>query len=129
MIGFVAAMGISCQSFALAYLVHVWELRQEQGEIEFRKSDAQGIPFRCILLVVFFTLGFFSMPALITGYQNRDEKGNNGEVVTALVASSFFLLFGQVVVMMFKSAKKQEEIGRNNDIMNDDKAVPLLEQA
>ena len=26
MIGFVAAMGISCWSFALAYFVHVWEL-------------------------------------------------------------------------------------------------------
>ena len=124
MIGFVAAIGICCRSFTLAYFVHIWELRQEKGEIEFRKTDAQGIPIRCIMLVVFFVLGFFVTPALITGYHNRDEKGNSGEVVTALVASSFFLLFSQVVVMMFKSAKNQEKI----DFNNDNKAVSLLEQ-
>ena len=76
--------------------------------------------------MVFFVLGFFATPALITGYHNRDEKGNNGEVVTALVVSSFFLLFSQVEVMLFKSAKNQEEIEINN---SDNKAVPLLEQA
>jgi len=128
MIGFVAAIGICCRSFTLAYFVHIWELRQEKGEIEFRKTDAQGIPICCIMLVVFFVLEFFATPALITGFQNNDEEESNGGLVYGLVAASFLLLVGQVVAMKWISSRTRTEnnIDNDNDI---EKAEPLLEQA
>ena len=128
MIGFVAAIGICCRSFTLAYFVHIWELRQEKGEIEFRKTDAQGIPICCIMLVVFFVLEFFATPALITGFQNNDEEESNGGLVYGLVAASFLLLVGQVVAMKWISSRTRTEnnIDNDNDI---ERAEPLLEQA
>jgi len=109
----------------LAYLVHVWELRQEKGEIEFRKTDAQGIPFRCILLVVFFVLGFFATPALITGFQNRDDEESDGGLVCGLVATSCLLLIGQMAAMKWLSSKRNV----NNNENDNERAEPLLEQA
>ena len=129
MIGFVAAMGISCRSFALAYFVHVWELRREKGEIEFRKTDAQGIPIRCIMLVVFFLLGFFATPALIAGFQNSDGKKSNGGLVYGLVAASFVLLIGQVVAMDWISSKTRTENNSDNDSVANDTTQPLMDRA
>jgi len=124
-IGFVAAIGISCRLFALAYFVHIWELQQKKGEIEYRKTDAQGIPFRCILLVVFFVLGFFATPALITGFQNRDDEEGDGGLVYGLVAASFLLLIGLVVAMKWLTSKRTV----NNNENGNKRAEPLLEQA
>jgi len=139
MIGFVAAMGISCRSFALAYFVHVWELREEKGEVTFRTTDAQGIPFRCIIMVVVFVLGFFAAPAVITGVQNRDngesEIDGGGGVIFALIPTACFVLFCQIVAMVWSNAMKRDGVTSSNKNYNNNTRdgnngtdVPLLEQ-
>ena len=78
------------------------------------------------MLVVFFVLGFFATPALITGFQNCDDEESDGGLVYGLVATSFVLLLGQVAAMKWLSSKRTANDNSEND---NERAEPLLEQA
>ena len=77
LIALVGAIGICIRAITLSYLVELWGARAKRGEVEMKTTDAQGIPFRCVGLVVFTTLGFFGTAAIVSGL-NVESGGGGG---------------------------------------------------
>lgn len=62
LVGWIGCVGLLCRWLALFFLAERFEEKTKGEEV---KTDAEGIPFRCIVLVVFCNIGFFGTAAIL----------------------------------------------------------------
>jgi hypothetical protein len=51
----------------MSYLAERWRRKEEEGGRGGLVTDAQGLPFRCVVLVVVCVLAFFGTAAVLSG--------------------------------------------------------------
>ena len=69
----IGCIGILFRWLALSFLAERYnKITEGKNNV---KTDAQGIPFRCIVLVVFCNVGFFATAALLAGFHLDFDDG------------------------------------------------------
>lgn len=112
----IGGTGIICRWLALSFLAERFEQkRKARGEEEIT-TDAQGIPFRCIILVVIYNIGFFATALLLAGINVE------GVWSTLLFLS---IMGGSLVSYMVYLAKMDWDRGRGSKDLRE----PLLSLA
>jgi hypothetical protein len=108
MIALFAATGIVVRAFALSFLVKMWNDRVKSGELEARKTDAQGIPFRCIISVAAATVMFFSSAAIVSGVAAAgDDDGSSPTYVFVTLGVCALLLLLQMSALDARKVYKK----------------------
>ncbi|GMH50697.1 hypothetical protein TrLO_g9562 [Triparma laevis f. longispina] len=78
----IGCIGILFRWLALSFLAKRYQKKMEERGEQESETDAQGIPFRCIVLVVICNFGFFATLALLAGVTvGEEEKGGGGWTV------------------------------------------------
>jgi hypothetical protein len=100
LISFVSAVGLLVRFTSVAFLVKIFTDRADNGEVERRTTDAQGLPFRCTVLIVATSMGFFAGAAALGGV----SSDTNEEVRQIAIAA---VVCGSVIAIQMISIRRQ----------------------
>ena len=100
LISFVSAVGLLVRFTSVAFLVKIFTDRADNGEVERRTTDAQGLPFRCTALIVATSMGFFAGAAALGGV----SSDTNEEVRQIAIAA---VVCGSVIAIQMISIRRQ----------------------
>ena len=88
-----------CRWLALSFLAERYEKKLKDKGEEPVKTDAQGIPFRCIMLNVFCNVGFFSTAAIIAGMDVDKDENSGGLWTPVFLGVMIVMLVTQIIVL------------------------------
>jgi uncharacterized membrane protein len=120
------SIGLLCRLLALSFLAkRFMEKRRAHGE-DAIATDAQGIPFRCVILVVICNIGFFGTAASISGLDKVGSVGGNqkGWALAFLVV----MVVSLSAYMMYLAKGELRRIKKRKD-SESDKREPLISLA
>lgn len=124
LVGWIGCIGLLCRWLALSFLAERFDKkRKARGEDQI-KTDAQGIPFRCIVLVVICNVGFFATAALLSGISVEGEGG--GIMLSFLLIISISLI--SYMTYLAKSDYRRVRREREED-MRGSATEPLISLA
>ncbi|GMH74141.1 hypothetical protein TL16_g06381 [Triparma laevis f. inornata] len=93
----IGCIGILFRWLALSFLAERYKKKTEGKEV---KTDAQSIPFRCIvLLVVICNIGFFGTAALMAGVNVGEDERGGGVWTIVFLAVMVGALWSQIAVL------------------------------
>ena len=114
-IGIVGAVGILARALSLSYLVQEWNEKVKRGEAQpLPSTDAQGMPFRCITLVVTMCIGFFGSACVVgMGVDLLSDDGSGGAKMLVIVLGAAFGALGvQILILGCTGAWCEQRRGR-----------------
>ncbi|GMH74462.1 hypothetical protein TrLO_g15840 [Triparma laevis f. longispina] len=92
----IGCIGILFRWLALSFLVERFEKKTEGKAV---KTDAQSIPFRCIVLVVICNVSFFGTAAILAGVTVGEEEKGGGVWTVLVLAVMVGALWSQIAVL------------------------------
>ncbi|GMI01481.1 hypothetical protein TrLO_g4932 [Triparma laevis f. longispina] len=120
LVAWIGCGGLLCWWLAFSFIAERWEAKSEEraknGQAEI-KSDAQGIPFRCIVLVVVCNMGFIAAASLLAQVDSDEDKVTGWPVVllvvmlVSLCSQMIYLGCGDRLRRFGVSWGKPEEVG------------------
>ena len=120
----IGCLGMLCRWLALSFLAERFnEKKKLKGEDSIR-TDAQSIPFRCIVLVVICNIGFFSTAAILSGIS---VDGDNGGTTFAFLAAMAIMLISYMTYLAksdYMRVRRERETGTKGNLTE-----PLLSLA
>ncbi|GMI14789.1 hypothetical protein TrVE_jg8997 [Triparma verrucosa] len=84
---------------ALSFLAERFEEKVKERGTQVIKTDAQGIPFRCIVLVVICNVGFFGAAAIIAGINVEEGEAGGGPWTSLFLAGMVLSLTSHFAVL------------------------------
>ncbi|GMH57353.1 hypothetical protein TL16_g02354 [Triparma laevis f. inornata] len=114
----IGCLGILLRWIALSFLAERYEKTTEGKEV---KTDAQGIPFRCIVLVVFCNFDFFSTAALLAGVTVEEDEDGGGAWTPVFLSVMIIALVCQMILQVRTTTTAHE--GNEGDEENQVDAV------
>lgn len=133
LMAWIGCVGIFCGWLALSFLAERFENRRKRRGEEEIKTDAQGVPFRCIVLVVCTNIGFFGSFCIggsaaillrIKGAGSESEDENMGGL-PALFLATMILSLSLYMTYLYRTDKRVKKERESEKILNE----PLLSLA
>ena len=87
------------------------------------KTDAQGIPFRCIILIVICNIGFFGTATLLAGFNASDDS--SGGYLTIVFLVVMVLLLVTYILILSRNDRARLRKDRGEEIFRE----PLISLA
>ena len=115
-----------CRWLALSFLAERYQKKMKDKGEEPAKTDAQGIPFRCIMLIAFCNVGFFGTAIIIAGMDGMDRSGLWAPVFLGVM---IVMLVAQIKVLSGGGWRnvvdrlKKERTGKSDDVERQTKDV------
>ena len=124
----IGCIGIMCRWLTLSFLAERYEKKMKQKGQEPAKTDAQGIPFRCIMLIVFCNFGFFSTAAIISGVDVEEDEKGGGAWTPVFLCLMIISLITQMVLLSKGSSttpSNEQNITSENTSDEENPAKPV----
>ena len=91
-IAFAGVVGILTKGLVLSLLAERWDEKVKCEGKQHTVSEAQGLPFRCVVLLVFCSMAFFGVEALVGGIASGYDRHKEG----------VFVFFGVVAMLILE---------------------------
>ena len=112
LIAFAGVLGIVTKGLVLSMLAERWDEKVRAEETREVATDTQGMPFRCVMLLVFCSFAFFGMAALIGGVGSSYDGADAGVYVffgfMAMLILEVLYLFRSDIKQTLSYVKKEE---------------------